>query len=269
MNLTTLRDTPPWDWPADAASHLLDALRDERTKQADCLLAAELAGDFVVVNDEIVAALLSILQNPDASEVLRCQAAISLGPALESADMDGFDGSGDAPIGERTFRRMQESLHTLYGNGTLPDNVRRSVLEASVRAPQDWHAEAIRAAYTSDDQDWKLTAVFSMTSVAGFEEQILEALKSPNTELRLHAVRAAGNWEIDAAWSDVKALVTSSHTDSALLLCAIEALAGIRPDEAPLILFDLTDSPDEDIAEAAREAIAMAEARSASEDSEE
>jgi hypothetical protein len=266
MNLTTLRDTPPWDWPADAASHLLDALRDDHTKEADRLLAAELASDFVVVNDDLVAALLSILHDSLASEALRGQAAISLGPALESADTDGFDGPSDAPIGERTFRRMQESLHALYGDGTVPDGVRRRVLEAAVRAPQDWHAGAIHAAYTSDDQDWKLTAVFSMTWVAGFEEQILEALKSPNNELRLHAVRAAGNWEIDAAWSDVKALVTSSHTDNALLLCAIEALASIRPDEAPLILADLTDSPDEDIAEAAHEAIAMAEARSAPEE---
>jgi len=44
-----------------------------------------------------------------------------------------------------------------------------------------------------------------------------------------------------------------------LLLAAIEAVAGIRPQEAPEILGDLTDSKDEDLVEAAYEAPAMAE----------
>jgi hypothetical protein len=44
-----------------------------------------------------------------------------------------------------------------------------------------------------------------------------------------------------------------------LLLAAIDAVAGIRPQEAPGLLRDLTDDDDDDIAEAAFEAIAMAE----------
>ncbi len=49
-------------------------------------------------------------------------------------------------------------------------------------------------------------------------------------------------------------------TDKPLLLAAIDAVAGIRPQEAGMILVDLTDSDDEDIVEAAHEAINMAEA---------
>jgi hypothetical protein len=44
-----------------------------------------------------------------------------------------------------------------------------------------------------------------------------------------------------------------------LLLAAISAIAGIRPHEAGQILIDLAASDDEEIAEAADEAIAMAE----------
>jgi hypothetical protein len=40
----------------------------------------------------------------------------------------------------------------------------------------------------------------------------------------------------------------------------MEAAVGIRPQEAPVIIVDLTQSDDEDIVEAAYEAIAMAEA---------
>jgi hypothetical protein len=42
----------------------------------------------------------------------------------------------------------------------------------------------------------------------------------------------------------------------------IDAVAGIRPQEAGAILLDLTDSDDEEIAEAADEAIAIAEGSS-------
>jgi hypothetical protein len=42
-----------------------------------------------------------------------------------------------------------------------------------------------------------------------------------------------------------------------LLLAAIEASVCIRPEEAAQILSELTDDEDEDIAEAAQEAIAM------------
>ena len=60
-----------------------------------------------------------------------------------------------------------------------------------------------RAAYSSDDEDWKLTAVFAMRSVRGFDGQILEALESENEDIHYEAVCAAGNWELEAAWSHV------------------------------------------------------------------
>jgi len=48
MDLKTLNDTPPWGWPEGADKMLLKILRDDRTDQSDCLLAAELAGDSTV-----------------------------------------------------------------------------------------------------------------------------------------------------------------------------------------------------------------------------
>ena len=44
MNLKTLRETAPWDWPRNAGRILLDTLRDRRAADPDRLLAAELAG---------------------------------------------------------------------------------------------------------------------------------------------------------------------------------------------------------------------------------
>src|SRR6266540_1305615 len=222
IDVKVLRDIPPWEWPEGAGKMFLDILRGGQPAEADRLLAAELAGDFTVINDELADALLSILRSGDESEALRGQAAISLGPMLEQADMDGFEEAAG-----------------------VPKDVRRRILDAAVRAPQDWHREAVRAAYGSDDEVWRLTAVFCMRFVRGFDEQILEALDSRNPDIHYEAVCAAGAWEVDAAWPHIAALVTSEETDKPLLLAAIEAVASIRPREAAEILDDLTDSDDE------------------------
>jgi hypothetical protein len=244
-------------------------LIDHRAKAADRLVAAELAGDYTVINDELAGSLLAIVRSPDEPERLRATAAISLGPVLEQADLDGFEDPDDVPITQRTFRNVQDSLRKLYLDDSVPKEVRRRILEASVRAPQNWHRNAIGAAHASGDRDWVLSAVFSMCRVRGFDDQILEALKSADPEIHYEAVEAAGNWELDAAWSHVVALVKDDGTPKPLLLAAIGAVGSIRPAEAGRILVDLADSDDEDIAEAAGETMLMAEGASHAEDDEE
>jgi hypothetical protein len=103
-----------------------------------------------------------------------------------------------------------------------------------------------------------LTAVFSMRWVRGFDDRILEALKSADSRIHYEAVEAAGNWALDAAWPHVVALAQDARTEKSLLIAAIGAIASIRPAEAPAILVDLADSDDAEIAEAADDALAMA-----------
>jgi len=265
MDLKRLNKIPAWEWPKDADEIILKILADENAIDSDQFLAAKLAGDLVVINDKLVNALLSILRSNDKSEKLRSGAAISLGPVLEQADVDGFDIPDDVPISEGTFHKIQETFRKLYFDANVPKEVRRRILEASVRARQDWHQDAVRAAYYSDDEDWKLTAVFSMRFVQDFEDQILESLESKNEHIRCEAVWAAGEWELDAAWSDVSRIVKSKKPDKALLLAAIDAVASIRPEEAGAILVHLTNSDDEDIVAAADEAMALAEGMSGDE----
>src|SRR3990172_2635043 len=136
MNLRTLNGTPPWDWPEGTGKALLGILRDDRPSASDLLLATELAGDFTVINDELVDALLSILRSGDRPEEGRGRAAISLGPVLEHADTEAFEDAEDLPIAERTFHRIQEALCTLYMDASVPTDVRRRILEASVRVNQ-------------------------------------------------------------------------------------------------------------------------------------
>ena len=124
----------------------------------------------------------------------------------------------------------------------------------------------MRTAYADSDEDWTLTAVFCMRFIEGFEEQILEALEARDSDIRFQAVLAAGKWQINAAWPHLADLLTSEHSDRDLRLAAIEAAAGVRPEEAAALLAELTQDGDEEIAEAAIEALSMAEALMEGED---
>jgi hypothetical protein len=267
MDLKTLLDIPPWDWPEDAGRMFHKILVDHRASESDRLVAAELAGDFTVINDDLADTLLAVVCSAEP-EQLRARAAISLGPVLEHADTDGFEDPDDVPITEQTFHDIQDRLEKVYRDHSTPKEVRRRCLEASVRAANAWHEDAISSAYSSGDKEWMLTAVFSMRWVRGFDNQILQALKSDDPEIHYQAVNAAGNWELDAAWPDIVELVNDAHTPKPLLLAAIGALARIRPAEAAEILVDLSESDDEEIAEAVNDALAEAGGPSDEEDEE-
>lgn len=110
---------------------------------------------------------------------------------------------------------------------------------------------------SAGDELWRLTAVFCMRYVRGFDNQILEALKAENEEIHYEAVCAAGTWGVDGAWPHIASLAVTDSTDKSLRLAAIEAVASIRPKEAADILTELTLSDDDDIVETAYETMAM------------
>ena len=262
MKLKALARMEPWEWPEDTGDKLLAVLRDEQAPEGDRELAVNMAGDLVVMNDALADALLATIRDPRRPEQLRAKAAISLGPVLEDMDINGEDEDdpfAELAISAETFATIRTALRELYQDQTLPKDLRRRILEASVRAPQPWHPDAVRAAYTSGDRAWKLTAVFCMSYVKGFDESIAEALDSEDSEILREAVSAAGSWEVKGAWDQVKALLTSPDTEKSLLLAAIQAAPGIRPEEAVEVLDALTDSDDDDIVAAVEEAMTMAQ----------
>jgi uncharacterized protein (UPF0147 family) len=109
-------------------------LIDQRATESDRLAAAELAGDFTVINDDLADALLAVVRSADEPVQLRAKAAISLGPVLEQVETDGFEDPDAVSITEGTFRNIQETLQQLYLDNKTPKEVRRRILEASVRA---------------------------------------------------------------------------------------------------------------------------------------
>lgn len=255
---------PPWEWGPDAGRILREVLEDGAADPEDRVLAAQMAGDLVVMDNRMAETLLGVLRSPDEPAELRGAAAIALGPVLEEIDIGFHDfDPEEAPVSEETERRIRRALHEVYLDVDAPVYVRRRALEASVRAPEEWHPSAVRAAYHGGDDAWRETAIFCMGCVPGFGDEILEALESEDDALFVEAVRAAGQWGIEAAWPHVRPLlVRPKGVGRSLLLAAIEAAPAIGRDAAEDALWSLADSDDDELSDAAYEAIVLSGALS-------
>src|ERR1700722_18385003 len=155
MDLNDLRDTPPWERPGDAGRQIRKSLNNQNSDPADRLLAAEFAGDLTVLDNDLSNVLLAVLRNSEEPEELRAKAAIALGPVLEMAfiefdeELGEFDDPDALPISVGQFHTIQDALRGVYNDPAAPKLVRRRALEASVRAPEPWHQDAVRTAYAS------------------------------------------------------------------------------------------------------------------------
>jgi hypothetical protein len=97
-----------------------------------------------------------------------------------------------------------------------------------------------------------------MGYIKGFEDKILESLESENPDIYYEAVQSTGNWGIKEAWPHIKELLLKEDIDKWLLIAAIEAAATVNPEESVEILMGFEDSEDQDIADAAEDALITA-----------
>lgn len=258
MDMEALYELPSWEWPEGTKEKLLAVVQNAKAPTEDREMAAELLSDISVMDDNVAGVLLKIAADPDENPSLRGTAAIALGAALEYVDVEGFDDPEENPLSEQAYEEIQETFYKLYHDPRTPEDVRRHVFEGSVRAPLEWHREAIAGAYASKDDDWKLTAVFAMRWVDGFEKEILESLKSKDPDILYQAVCAAGAWGISEAAPVLEKILQSEEIDEDLLFATIDAVATVMPERAPEVLGDLLNSDDPDIVDAVEEALSMA-----------
>jgi hypothetical protein len=212
------------------------------------------------MDDQIAQALLDVAGS-DASDEVRIDAIVVLGPVIEEcgdeyiddADFD-FGPELGPPVSRETFASIVRSLRALYDDAAQPKLVRRRAFEVLVRDAQNWQSKEIRKHFGSTDPEWRLTAVFAMGYVAGFEKMIAETVRTAEGQLLIEAVIAAGRMSVSAAASRIHKLATSRETELDLRLAAIEALPDVDPDCSDT-LEELTRSPKREIAEAAEFAL--------------
>lgn len=221
-----------------------------------------------MVDDQLAQELLRFARNGTLDEEERGRALIVLGPALEECSLEeapdgtleapppGTESWWELPLSSAGYRGVTDELRRIYHDGSLPKLVRRQALEAAVRAPRDWHREAAATAWRSEDPEWRLTAVFAMGHLEGFEDELREAYAGEDSVVRREAMLAAGRGSGgEALTREILRVAADRKAPRDERLAAIEALAERQPDGAFEVLDELTADPDPEVAEAAKEAL--------------
>ena len=207
------------------------------------------------------AAALEDLQAEMDDEIARALLAIiALGPLIDECGIDysddvdfGLDPELGPPVSRETFASIVQEITRLYHDAVQPKLVCRRAFEVLVRDPKPWHADEIRKHFWLPDDDWRLTAVFAMGMIAGFDKEVAAMVEKADGPLLFEAVRAAGGMGVRAAAPRIRDLATSAETPLDLRLEAIAALPAVDPGCID-ILDELSQSSDAEIADAAEQA---------------
>jgi len=217
----------------------------------------------MMMDDEIARAFLDVIAS-DASEEIVADTIVGLGPIIEEAGLD-FDDDADEDSDEELddelgpgispgmFRTILREIRAVHDDTARPKLVRRRAFEVLVRDPKEWQAREIRKHLVSDDRDWRMTAVFAMGHVPGFDREIAGFVESAEGDLLFEAVRAAAHMEVTEVAKRVRELAQSAE-DRDIRLAAIDALPHVDP-KCRDLLEKLARSKDGEVAETASAAL--------------
>jgi hypothetical protein len=207
----------------------------------------ELSDDM---NDEIAEAILALAAG-DASDGIRADAIIALGPVIEEC---GTDYGVGPPVSRETCAAITKKIRALYDDASQPKLLRRRAFEVLVRAPQPWQRDEIGRWLGSSDEEWRITAVFAMGQMTGFEDELLAVLAEAEGLMLEEAVRSAGLVALTGAARKIHDLAASKDTARELRFEAILALPYVDEDAFEL-LDELSHSKDRELAAVAEEAL--------------
>lgn len=187
----------------------------------------------------------------DADPDVRAAAALSLGRFLLLGEFDQID-AGAA-------QRVETALLTAYHAEDQDVWVQRRVLEALANSSHGELPDMILDAYEEHDDILRIGAVFAMGRSADprWNRYVLQELGSSDSAILYEAARASGELEIEEAVPDLVRLL--GDEDVEIRDAAVWALGRIGGPEARRALQACCASADEDLVEAAEEALSELE----------
>lgn len=179
---------------------------------------------------------------------VQAAAALALGRYVLLGEFDQIDASA--------AQRVEAALLDAYRDPDLDVWVRRRVLEALANSSHDDLPEMILQAYEDDDDTLRVGAIFAMGRSAdpGWNHYVLDELGSSDRAMLFEATRASGELEIEEAVPDLIRLLADDDVE--IRDTAVWALGRIGGREARRALQACCASNDEDLQEAAEEALA-------------
>lgn len=195
----------------------------------------------------LISPLVRRLENDPDLEV-RAAAALALGRYLLLGEFGQIDASA--------MRRAESALMAAYQDPEQDIWVRRRVLEALANSSHDDVPDMILQAYEDDDDTMRIGAIFAMGRSAdpGWNTYVLDELGSHDRAMVFEAARASGELEIEEAVPDLIKMLADEDVE--IRDTAVWALGRIGGREARRALQACCASSDEDLQEAAEEALA-------------
>jgi HEAT repeat protein len=195
----------------------------------------------------LIAPLIRRLTDDNAPEV-RAVAATALGRFVLMGELDELDPTIAA--------RVERVLLDAFSGAETDVLVRRRALESLAYSSQEHVQELILEAYEDDDDSLRLSAVFAMGRSADlrWKDTVVEELGSTETAMCFEAARACGELELAEAVPYLVGLVREDDVD--VRDAAVWALGRIGGPQARRALQACLASDDEDLVEAAEDALA-------------
>jgi HEAT repeat protein len=194
----------------------------------------------------LIATFVKMMQS-DSSAQVRASAANALGHFVYLDEIEAIPSGKISPA--------LQALRAIIASPGEPLEVRRRAVEAISYSGADDVPGIIRDAYASPDEDMRVSAVFAMGSSADEQwiDTVISELEAQSPAMRYEAARAAGELEARSAVPTLARLL--DDPDAEVQSMAVWALGQIGGDRARKLLTDIAKGDDEQLAEAATEAL--------------
>jgi HEAT repeat protein len=183
---------------------------------------------------------IDMMEN-DADQVVRASAATAVGLFVYLGELE--------QIPSDLYHTVEDHLLAVEKGGDAP-LVRRRALESLGYSGQVEVAALIKQAYTSGDVEWQASALFAMgrSADAAWEDAVVSRVESPDLEVQLQAVRAAGQLELSGARNALIQLLSShpEELDEEVRAAAAWSLSQIGGEDARATLESLLENTEDD-----------------------
>jgi hypothetical protein len=188
--------------------------------------------------ENLIPELLRLLTT-DPDVAVQAAAASLLGRFIFLGEMEEIPAHKQADI--------ETALITRF-DSRFPLILRRRVIEALGYSSNPAVPELIKAAYSEKETAMRAAALFAMGRSANEDWQmtVLDNMDSPHPEMRLEAVRAAGELELADAREPLLDLLDDENLDDELLVAVAWSLSQIGGEQVQEKLSELAENPDID-----------------------
>jgi HEAT repeat protein len=189
-------------------------------------------------SQDLIPIFLTMMED-DSQVSVRAAASAALGSFVYLGEIEELPG--------KTLRGIEACLLRVT---TGPDEslVRRRALEALGFSCREEVPSLIEAAYASKDKDWLVSALCAMGHSADerWNDKVLESLDNPRPDVRIEAIAAAGELELQEATKPLLRFLRDDNDDvRAAAIWALSQIGGEGVQDALEALFELTEDEDE------------------------